>query len=171
MTANALRRPRRRGASLIELMVIMSSLSVVLGLCAVLLHGLLKLDRSGRAAVDDTTTLARLARRFRQDVRAAEKARPETPTKLVLTGDDGGSVTYHLVGARLLREDRRGETLRAREGYNLGRLGPLSFDAADGLVRLRLARSGGTGLARPPVGVDAVLGKDRLIANIPGRPK
>lgn len=167
MNVIALRRPRRRGASLIELMVIVGSVSVVLGLCAVLIHGLLKLDRSGRAAVDDTTTLARLARRFRQDVRAAAKATPDTPTKLVLTGGDG-TISYHIDGSRLLREDRNGETLRGREGYNVGRLGPVSFDAADGLVRLRLARSSGAGLARPPVGVDAILGKDRLLSNASG---
>jgi len=165
VNVNARRRPRRRGASLIELVVIVGSVAVVLGLCAVLIHGLLKLDRSGRAAVDDTTTLARLARRFRQDVRAAAKAAPDTPTQLVLTGGGGGTVSYHLDGSRLLREVRNGETLRGREGYHVGRLGPVSFDAADGLVRLRLARSHGAGLARPPVGVEAVLGKDRLLSN------
>lgn len=68
---------RRRGYSLVEMLVVMSISSVVLGSAVVtlvtVLHG--QQDDANRRAAQ--ASLARLARQFRLDVRAAESVRSE----------------------------------------------------------------------------------------------
>ena len=92
MTARRRRFPR--GYSLVEMVLVIGGLSIILGLCGSLLHTLLRLDRSGRESINDSTTLGRLARQFRRDVRSSHAAKPGDPGSLELTRPDGPSVSY-----------------------------------------------------------------------------
>jgi hypothetical protein len=152
---------------LIEMVLVISAAMIVMGLCASVLIGLFRIHRSGQAGVADASALARLARQFRQDVRAADAAKPGAET-LELTGPGGASVVYRAEGRRLLREARRGGEVRAREAYPADRLGPVAFGADGARVWAVLRRKAGEApaLARPAVRVEARLGKDRG----PGQP-
>ena len=147
--------------------MVVGGVAIVLGLCASLLHAMFRLDRAGRGEVRDAAALGRLSRTFRDDVRAATGATPavdrdEAPG-LDLTLPDGAAVSYRLDGPRLLREETASGTFKNREGYAIDRLGPVRFGVDGGLVRLRLGRRPGGKFAanRPPIEVDAWLGKDR----------
>src|SRR5262249_7667548 len=64
----------RRGYSLVEIVLAMGAVAIVLGLCAGLLHVLLRLDRTGRTHLVESATIGRLARQFREDVHASRRA-------------------------------------------------------------------------------------------------
>jgi hypothetical protein len=167
------RRPGRRGYALIEMVLVIGGLTIILSLCGGLLHTLLRLDRAGRDSLSDATTLARLARQFRQDVRASREAKPGGPGSLELTRPDGPSVSYRIEAGRLLREEREKGAVRRRESYGVTRLGPVAFDADGSIVRLMLEKrpAGPVALARPAVMVEAALDKDRATARNGGDQK
>ena len=59
---NVRRRADRPGYSLIEMVLGDGGMTIIIVLCGVLLHTLLRLDRGGRESLNDTATIARLAR-------------------------------------------------------------------------------------------------------------
>ena len=67
---------RRRGYALIEVMVVITITAVMLGLCAGMIHLLMRLDRSGRSTAEEAADLARLARDFRADAHASSPVDP-----------------------------------------------------------------------------------------------
>lgn len=171
---NVRRRATRMGYSLIEMVLLMGGITVILVLCAGLLHTLLRLDRSGRDAMTDTATTARLARQFRQDVRASRDAKAaEDAGSLELTCPDGPTVTYKRDGGLLRREEREGGEVRRREAYAAARVGPVTFAVDGPLVRLTLSRRSGNphAPARPALGVEATLGKDLTTVRAGGSQK
>jgi hypothetical protein len=114
----------RRGITIIELILIMSALTMVLGLCAGLIHAVLRLDRTGRSYVVETTTIGRLSRQFRGDVHAATRARPigdggafAPGLELALPGDR--TILYQSRDRSLVRTQQHGEILERREIYTL----------------------------------------------------
>jgi hypothetical protein len=169
MTAE--RRSDRRGYSLIEMVLAIGGVTIIIGLCAGLLHTLLRLDRSGRESLNDSTSLARLARQFRQDVRASSKVRlePDRPDSIGLVREGGPAVSYRVEEGRLLREEKDAETTRRREAFLVGHPGPVRFEVEGGLVRVVIPRDkGGERLSpgRSAVAVEARLGKDRTLASL-----
>jgi len=64
---------RRGGYAIIELLIVMTSLVVIFGLCVALIHALLKLDRSSRAHLAEASTRDRFVRQFRSDARARSR--------------------------------------------------------------------------------------------------
>jgi hypothetical protein len=154
------------------MVLVIGAISLVLGLCASVLSGLFKVERGGRAALADATTLSRLARQFRKDVRAAAAVKRSGggSSGLELSGPDGAAIVYRVEGGRVLREDRRGVTVRARESFAAERLGPVSFGDDSGMVWAAFARraAASPGPARPEVRVEATLGKDRGTAEPTG---
>jgi hypothetical protein len=121
--------------------------------------------------MNDSTSLARLARQFRQDVRAAATVRPEQGQagSIGLEREGGPTVSYRVEGSRLLREEKDGESTRRREAYSMGSLGPVRFEVEGGLVRAVISRDpAGERLApsRAAVAVEARLGKDRTLAGL-----
>lgn len=114
---------RRRGYVILELLLVISSLVVVLGLCVGLIHSLLRLDRVARDHLAETTARDRLARQFRRDVRAASrsslKAGAAPAPKLELTGPGGRIVEYAPGDGRVIRSERDGDRQVGREDYRL----------------------------------------------------
>jgi hypothetical protein len=155
---------KRKAFTLIEMLLVITSVSLVLGLCASVLAGLFRVERGARSAMLDATTVGRLARQFRADVRSAAAARRGElePSRLELTGIDGSSVVYRLEGARLFRERLRQAELHGRESYSIERLGPVRFKIEGGLIAVELLRRSDVApaLARPEIRIEATLGKD-----------
>jgi prepilin-type N-terminal cleavage/methylation domain-containing protein len=120
---------RRSGYALIELLVVLTVTAVMLTLCAGMIHLLLKLDRTGRTAAEESADLARLARDFRADVHASldirAEAQPSTPSKptevsknwATLTLDGGRTVEYQSRPRDILRTVRDGEKVCHFETY------------------------------------------------------
>ena len=61
----------RRGVSLTELLMLMSSCTMILSLCAVLLHRVMRVEIESRSIVAAERTSERLSHQFRQDVHQA----------------------------------------------------------------------------------------------------
>ncbi len=155
--------------TLFEMLMVIAGLTIILSLCGGLLHALLRLDRAGRESFRDSTTLSRLARQFRQDVRGSEQAKPGDAGALELDRPDGIIVMYRRADTRLIREESDGNDIKRIEEYDLRRLGPASFAVDGSFVRLVLSRRP-TNLqapARPAVAIEAFLDKDRARKEAP----
>ncbi len=101
---------RRRGISIIEVMVMMTAVAVMLGMCVIILQLAMKLETDGRGRFERATTLSRLARQFRADVHEARKAEilspdPKQAPVLRIEAGSGRSVDYQV--------KREGEVARA----------------------------------------------------------
>ena len=72
----------RRGASLVELIVVIGVSSTMVGLSVTTIHRLLAAEREHERMVRSTVQLSRLSRQFRDDVHMATDAT-----------DDGGTIT------------------------------------------------------------------------------
>ena len=133
-----------RAYALIEMVLAIGSIAIVLGLCAGLLHVLLRLDRTGRAHLVETATIGRLARQFRQDVHAARQARidggPDGAANLDLKLAGDRRIVYEARERALLRTEQQGTTVQRRESYTLPfcRAGRFRVRAGDGKVWVSL---------------------------------
>jgi hypothetical protein len=154
---------------MIEVILVISSVSMVLGLCAGLLHVLLRLDRAGRAAAVEAATVGRLSRQFRRDVHAAVAARAEAEggvAALNLDLPEGRSVVYRSRTHALERTERRGEAVDRRETYQIPTCRDPRFDVReeDGRtwvgVRLMRGDEGRPGALRPDLAIVADAGRD-----------
>jgi hypothetical protein len=85
--------PKRRGYALIEMVVVITLTTALLGLGSLLVNRLMTLERSRRAGLEARATTARLERQFRRDVHAALDARAADGA-LVLSLPEGCGVTY-----------------------------------------------------------------------------
>jgi hypothetical protein len=160
----------RRGYALMELLIVITALMIMLGLGVGLIHALLKLDRAGRAHLTEVTTRGRLARRFREDVRAAsrvEATRDQSgrAVTLHLEHPDGPPVAYRAEPRRVVREqpgeDKESQT--RREVYRLRGPGSPRFDVGDdGFIGLLLPDASSFAPAddRREFRIDARIGKD-----------
>jgi len=163
---------RRRGYSLVEVVLIVGSVAMILTLCGMFLHMLLKLDRSGRDAIADAGSVARLARQFRRDVRAAAVVKVVPPGASAvggvdLTAPERPAIAYRAEGQRVVRTETEGTAVTRRESYPLAQFGAAAFQSEGPRVWLTLARPGdATGPSlRPGCRVEAWLGKDRQLAS------
>jgi hypothetical protein len=154
----------------------MGSLTLIFTICGMFLHLLLRVDRAGRSSLGEASTVSRLARQFRQDVRAASSARvagqgDEAASAFELTRADGSSVAYRNEHGRLTRTESAGGKVRRREGYEMPGLRPPAFALDGRRARLTLSRLGdvqGGGAGRPAYQVEARLDKDGELARAGG---
>jgi hypothetical protein len=130
----------RRGVTIIETIVLMTGVAAMLGLAVILLQLLMRLDGDSRTRFDAATSLARLARQFRDDVHTTGSVRliePSAPRAPVLRIEPapGRTIEYQVRGDdRVLRvEKNKGADVR-RESFLVPRSGSirLSIDDHDG---------------------------------------
>jgi hypothetical protein len=161
----------RGGITIIEMVVVMSGVAAVLGLCAVTIQLLLRLSTDGQARLNAATTLERLATQFREDVHDCEAASHaeksqgkggETAAHLRLSIGPRRAVTYEARDGRVVRvESESGKSTR-HESYALARGGLVQFQFRDQdsrrFVVLVVTQSPG----KEPLEVLALQGRNRL---------
>lgn len=125
----------RRGKSLIEMLVVIATMSVLLGFVAQTLHALMQAERVGTQSLAQSVSLSRLSRQFRQDVHAARQAE-RTPAgdgqhgPLRLSWPDGVTVVWSAAEESFIRSVQRGDQVNGQEHYHIGR-GAYRFDLSD----------------------------------------
>ena len=158
------------------MVLVISGIAIVLGLCVGLLFTMMKVDRSGRAQVTESLTLERLARQFRQDARAAERGKD-----LVVKNDNTGGIELFLPDDRVIEYRRSGTNVERiehgpgapdrREVYRLLGRAPAVFsldgDAGQSWAVLLLPVREDPARLTParPVRVEAPIGKDLRVAS------
>jgi prepilin-type N-terminal cleavage/methylation domain-containing protein len=172
---------RRRGYSLIEMLVVMATTAAMLGIALGLLHLLIRLEHGSREEVRQRTTLHRLADRFRRDVHAARQfpalevprppgaqgpEREEGTSGWRFSLDDGRAVQYRAEQGQLVRAERAEGDVIAQDSYVLPPHATASIalvgDEAPGIVRLRIVPEPTPSDATwSATCIDAELGKDR----------
>ncbi len=166
-------RSNRRGISLIEMMVVISCASILLGLCAVSIQTLWRAAGDGQARRSAAAGLNRLAEQFREDVHAASPLGDSdlSERKLRLALENGITVAYEAKAGRVERvESAAGGKVTRRESYVIGRDRSARFEQRDDGPRRFLAlvvrhesRKGRTEPPRP-IEILALPGKDRIEA-------
>ena len=165
---------RRRGYNLVEMIVAISITSVLAGVSLGLIGALIRADHSGRRHLEETQSLARLARQFRADVAQAQAAKlADEARRLELRLSDGAVVEYTAEPGRVLRDERLGDERlgdeRRREQFVAPEATQLNFavdqdrqpaTAAAGLIREQESSdSAATTAARLGWRVEAVIGR------------
>jgi hypothetical protein len=150
---------------MLEMMVVITVIIVMLGLCAGLIHLLLRLDRGSRGSADQARDIARLATDFRADAHAAlptisTEGSPET---LTLTMADSQTVEYRVRPNDILRTRFDGDEVLHYDRYQR----PVNAS-----IRFESTREGSTTLAtlvidRPLDGKEDSLYRDfRIVAEV-----
>ena len=175
-----IRNPRslRRGVSLVELLIVISIATVVVGMCVTTIHLLLRTQRDESRGVRTTVTLSRLAETFRDDVHATSQSEigdDETGRRLLLEDEAGRRIVYRADEHQL----RRIETLRGAEVHRDTFYFPLEskidFAREEPLRLVRISIDVGTERSdapppervRPPsraVRIEAIADRDRRLA-------
>ena len=116
---------RRRGLSLVEMMVVIAIGSAIIGLVGVCLQGLYRAERRTRQQMTQREALTQLGLRFRSDAHEAarvertEPAKPGGAVRLVLTAQDGRTVTYQADGGQVERTVERGGQVVHHDAFRL----------------------------------------------------
>ncbi len=164
---NRTARRRPRGVTLIEMMVVISVLSVLIGLCAVTIQLLMKVGAEAHVRRESASALGRLAEQFRADAHAAESAEIRPPSGLRLKVDRGAVIEYAARDGRITRTKTGDGPTPRHETFNLGPDGTLAFDRRDedgrAFVSLIVGKKSRAGRPAPPKPEEvlALIGKDR----------
>ena len=146
-------RKPQRGYSLVEMLAVMATMTLVLGLCVALLEMILKLHSSGMQHIENEAAIARMARVFRNDVRSATEvtrcAIGKNSTTLGLSIGGESVIEYQVIKDSLLRSEWREDELVGQEQFRLPKTSSARFEHREsgGLdrVALVLERRGKTG--------------------------
>jgi len=155
-------------------MIVVTGVAMMLGLCAVTLQLLMRLNGASQARLGAAMTFERVARQLREDVHASETALLAPATQpggkaanLSLTLEPTHLIAYEMHESSIVRlESRAGKRIR-HESYELlhGRTGrfELRDEAGRKLVSLVVTHVAGTSGTDPPkpLEVVALVGKDR----------
>lgn len=132
----------RRGKTLIEMVVIVSCLSMLLPLIATTLVLVMKVERQVRADLAQQTILARLGSRFRTDAHTAASARL-ADSAIELSLPEERTIRYAAGDAGITREVLRGGNVEHRDAFRLpshARAELLLSDSGSGqLARIAIA--------------------------------
>jgi hypothetical protein len=164
---------RRRGWSLLELLVVISAATLLLTIAAGLVFQMLKVGGAERSRVVAANNMERLGRDLRADAHAASKVVDLSGGRLLLSLPEGRVVEYSVRGREILRTVRHGEKVHHREEYGLpSGAGPRFESLRDG-TRPLIAIVLGADPARPgsrvepgyrDYRIEAVLGRDAALA-------
>jgi type II secretory pathway pseudopilin PulG len=130
----------RSGKSLIEMVVVMSVMSMVMLISVRTITLLMRADASGGKSLVAGTSLSRLAHQFRLDVHAAWDAQLVTPeesgeARLQLSLPESTIVEYRPFAEKILRTIRRGEKTTSREDFHLLR-GENRFEISEDKIQI-----------------------------------
>lgn len=137
---------RPKALSLVEMLVVMSAVSVLLNLTALVLHRLMDVHSHSRAFLDTERNALRLARQARSDIHAAQRVeveRGETGDTLRLELGPAGSVEYRNDGELVQRVCTRTAAMTARESYRFDPGERLKIEWLESPKRIALTVGGG----------------------------
>jgi hypothetical protein len=174
-TANTFARSARRGITIIEVLIVVTGVAMLLGLCAVSIQVLMRLNADVQGRYGAAVALERLARQLRDDSHASETAlitvdekKAGKPASLRLVFEPDHAVVYESGDGGMVRtESREGKRVR-HERFVLPRGAGATFELRDEgsrrLVVLVTTRPAGKSQAEPPrpLEVVALQGKDRV---------
>ena len=112
----------RRGASLIELLVVITTSMIVVGLAVAMVRSLLVANRTAEAHLVRSDTVRRLCDSFRSYVRAASAAecvQEDDAMRLELSLADGRQVVFRAAEQAVVRTESDATADRRREKYSL----------------------------------------------------
>lgn len=117
------RRALRQGASLVELLVVMSAATVILTITAALLHRIMLAHSKARTFMDAERTSLRFANSFRSDVHQAISASTadgigEGTAFLKLSLPDGQRIEYRRDEGTIFRVLLSGDRIVSREAFS-----------------------------------------------------
>ena len=184
----AAKRNARRGASLIELMVVIAIISTLFSMVGVVFHRLFLSEQVAMRAALTERTVSRLADQFRRDVHVAmtamhAEAGKESLVSLVLKtspnagveGSDPTTVVYSIDDGEVIREAFVDGKTASREVYRLPEC-QMRFPASTNevtieMVSLVIERQGSTVTPQPQavrprrsLVIEAALGRDTKLA-------
>ncbi|TWT97984.1 hypothetical protein Pla108_21390 [Botrimarina colliarenosi] len=116
---------KRRGASLIEVVMVMSAASVVLSLSAVMIHRTMHAASRVRAFHAEESAAWRLSSQLRADATLATRVRVRTTddaddvVDVVLEISEAEPIRYHFAGGQVERSQSLGENQVARDWFTL----------------------------------------------------
>ena len=152
-------RPVRRGYSLIEMLFVITVLSIMMGMTAMMIHGLMRISKASQSRLTETETLDRLGRQFRRDAHAATTA-VSKPDVIEFQGPDG-TVTYGRAGGKLSRaEQAPGGSMRT-DFFRLPLRGARRFEAAERDGQRWVALIFGPKTEVRTARIDALVGRDQ----------
>lgn len=168
---------RRRGFSLIELIVVIASTTIIMTIGIGTLHTLMRTERQGAKTLVYSVGLTRLAEQLRDDVHAASAAEPSRDgTELRLAMPQERLVSYKQIGEKVERIEGTAQQPQRTEAFQLLKGTVLKFSAStrEGAtwISLELTRDApekqsesatSAELARrrsAPIHIEAVLAKD-----------
>jgi hypothetical protein len=157
----------RRGITIIETMVVVSGAALLLGLCAVSLQLLMKLDTDSHARFAESVAFERLGRQLRDDVHASRTASLAADAKtkdrapgLRLAFESARTVSYDFGDGGVVRTESRGEKAVRHERYSLAKGAQARFELRDEasrrLVALVMTRPPGKSQTEPSRAVELV---------------
>jgi Tfp pilus assembly protein FimT len=155
---HATREIRRRGVSLIQMLIAISTLAVISMISVQLISHLLRVERQGIAHLTRLSSLDRLARQFRSDAHAAHecaalKGSDSSAIRLLLSKDR--AVIYECQERGIVRIEKDADRVVRRETYRLitASLGCETAADSTGIVTLivGLPKSGQAGSAKEQI--------------------
>jgi prepilin-type N-terminal cleavage/methylation domain-containing protein len=174
------RRPRsRRGVSLIELLIVISIGSVIVGTCVTTMHLLLRVERDQERALRQSVILSRVRKLFSDDVHSGTTAAlgdvATDGARLTLEGLDGRRVIYSAEEHTLTREEISNDQPAHADQFHFSPGTVLSFTRDESFVRLEISIPAGVpdgrsshdaarSQGRPPMRlltIEAFLDRDR----------
>ena len=179
VAGKASRSSSRRGITIIELMIVVSGVTLLLGLCAVSIQLLMKLNGDVQGRFGEAVALERLGRQLRDDAHASQTAAIMVAEDAKTAAQRGGlrlllrpdhAVVYEFGDGGVVRtESRKGKAVR-HERFTLARGAVARFELRDQgtrrLVVLVVHRPPGKSQAEPPRPLElvALQGKDRAVS-------
>ena len=118
-------RQHSRGTTLVELLVVISVCSVVMGASGVLLHGMYRADKEVRQAITADASVARFSLQLRRDAHAADEASPMsetggTTTGIEFRGAGQPSIEYRWQGTEAVRTVKDSDKAVHRDAFRFG---------------------------------------------------
>ena len=114
--------PSRSGTTLVEMLIVISVASVMLGVSVCTIHVLLEAEHEASRSVRFNASVARLAQAFRGDIHASrlvELPVPDAGNPIVLIASaDGGQIRYELDAHQATRIETEGGQQVHRETYH-----------------------------------------------------
>jgi prepilin-type N-terminal cleavage/methylation domain-containing protein len=139
-----------RGVSLVEMIIVISIASIILGVVLVLMQWLLRSERDVRKTVWYGRSASRLARVFREDAHRAGKVEivadgAESSNTMRFLVEGAHTVTYRIDEHTIDRIDRDGETELRRETFHFPPGSGIRFEKEDSPALARVVVDRATG--------------------------